>query len=284
MSAPPFVRRTAPVLCLLAVTLLLVGSAQPEGPEYTPRPGQAGKDVIWLPTERPVVEKMLDLANVTSRDYVIDLGSGDGRTVIAAARRGARALGVEYNPDLVSLAERNAQQEGVADRAKFVQGDLFEVDLSQATVITMFLLPDINLRLMPRILSLKPGTRIVSNSFDMGDWAADAAESVEGDCPAYCTAYLWLVPARVDGVWKLPEGELMLGQSYQKVSGVLRSASGPLRISEASLRGDRLTFTAGGTLYAARVAGDAMEGTARNGSTTKKWSATRSGELVRVSR
>ena len=221
MTPSSLLRRAVSAFCVLAMVLFLAGSAQPDESGYKPRPGQAGKDVIWLPTEQAVVGKMLDLAGVTSRDYLIDLGSGDGRTVIAAAKRGANALGVEYNPELVSLAQRNASREGVADRAKLVQADLFNVDLSRATVITMFLLPDINMRLRPIILSLRPGTRIVTNSFDMGDWRPDAYADADDDCPLYCTAYLWVVPARVEGAWKLPEGELMLGQDYQAVSGVL---------------------------------------------------------------
>ncbi len=284
MTPLSLLRRAVSAFCLLAIILFLAGSAQPDESGYKPRPGQAGKDVIWLPTEQAVVGKMLDLAGVSSRDYLIDLGSGDGRTVIAAAKRGANALGVEYNPELVSLAQRNASREGVADRAKFVQADLFNVDLSRATVITMFLLPDINMRLRPIILSLRPGTRIVTNSFDLGDWRPDAYADADDDCPLYCTAYLWVVPARVEGAWKLPEGELMLSQDFQAVSGVLRSASGQARISKATLRGDRLTFTAGETQYAVRVDGSSMEGTASKDGSTKQWRATRTGEFASASR
>src|SRR5262250_3520007 len=133
--------------------------------EFQPQVGQEGKDVIWVPTPQALVNKMLDMGKVTAKDYVIDLGSGDGRTVITAAKRGARAMGIEYNPDMVELAKRNAAKEGVSSRATFVKADLFETDVSKATVITLFLLPDINLRLRPRILDLKPGTRVVSNTF-----------------------------------------------------------------------------------------------------------------------
>src|SRR6185369_12898348 len=141
--------------------------------EYEPVPFQAGKDVVWVPTPQIVVDKMLDLAKVTPQDFVMDLGSGDGRTVITAARRGARALGIEYNPDMVALSQRNAVKNGVADKAEFRKADLFETDFSKATVVTMFLLPQINMQLRPKILAMKPGTRIVSNTFDMGDWTAD---------------------------------------------------------------------------------------------------------------
>ena len=166
---------------------------------------------------------MLDMAQVTASDYVIDLGSGDGRTVITAAKRGARALGIEYNPDMVALSQKNAAAAGVTDRATFAKADLFESDFSQATVITMFLLPDINLRLRPKILDLKPGTRIVSNTFTMGDWKPDQTATVDNDCISWCTALFWIVPAKVQGAWKMPQGELNLTQMYQMVSGTLRN-------------------------------------------------------------
>jgi 2-polyprenyl-3-methyl-5-hydroxy-6-metoxy-1,4-benzoquinol methylase len=160
---------------------------------YEPSVGQKGKDVVWVPTPQVVVDKMLDIAGMTARDYVMDLGSGDGRLVITAAKRGARALGIEYNPDMVELARRNAEKAGVAGRAKFVKADLFETDFSEATVITMFLLPDINLRLRPKLLRLKPGTRIVSNTFTMAEWKPDATADLgtEAGCNAsWCTALL----------------------------------------------------------------------------------------------
>jgi hypothetical protein len=155
---------------LLAVIFASPARAQPAKPDYEPRVGQAGKDVVWVPTPQALVDKMLDMAKVTPSDYVIDLGSGDGRTVITAAKRGVRAHGIEYNPDMVELSKRNAAQEGVGDKATFAKADLYESDFSQASVITMFLLPGINLKLRPKILDLKPGTRLVSNSFTMGDW------------------------------------------------------------------------------------------------------------------
>src|SRR6516164_7880328 len=146
-----------------------VAQAQP-AKEFQPEVGQAGKDVVWVPTPQALVDKMLDMAKVTPKDYVIDLGSGDGRTVITAAKRGAKAVGIEYNPDMVELSKKNAAKEGVSDKASFVKADLFETDFSQAQVITMFLLPSINMKLRPKILNLRPGTRIVSNTFDMEDW------------------------------------------------------------------------------------------------------------------
>lgn len=244
--------------------------------DYQPQVGQEGKDVVWVPTPEPLVEKMLDLAKVTPKDFVVDLGSGDGRTVIAAAKRGARALGIEYNPDMVELSKRNAAREGVGDRARFVQGDLFEADLSSATVITLFLLPEINLRLRPKLLELKPGTRVVSNSFTMGEWKADA-EATVANCDHWCTALLWIVPAKVEGTWQLPQGELTLKQEFQMVSGTLRAGNKALPVKDGKLRGDELSFSAGGAQYSGRVLGDRIEGVVKTGANSRKWSATRKG-------
>ncbi|HXG49976.1 MAG TPA: class I SAM-dependent methyltransferase [candidate division Zixibacteria bacterium] len=245
--------------------------AQPAKP-YEPQVGQEGKDVVWVPTPQALVEKMLDMAKVTAKDYVIDLGSGDGRTVIAAAKRGARAHGIEYNPDMVELSRRNAAREGVSDRATFEQADLFESDFSQATVITMFLLSSINLKLRPKILDLKPGTRIVSNTFDMGEWKADETGTASG-CNDWCTAFLWIVPAKVGGTWKLPQGELTLKQTFQMISGTLRSGNTVTPVS-GRLDGDRITFTAGKARYTGRVSGNSMEGSVQ-GARSGSWSASR---------
>src|SRR4026209_296809 len=192
-----------------------IAHAQPTK-EFEPQVGQEGKDVIWVPTPQALVDKMLDMAKVTPKDYVIDLGSGDGRTVITAAKRGSKALGIEYNPEMVELSKRNAAKEGVSDKASFRKADLFETDFSQAQVITMFLLPSINMKLRPKILSLKPGTRIVSNTFDMEDWKPDQDATVE-NCTNWCTAHLWIVPAKVDGNWKTPQGDLTIKQSFQNI-------------------------------------------------------------------
>lgn len=248
----------------------------PAKQQFEPRVGQEGKDVVWVPSPQAVVNKMLDMAKVTPKDYVIDLGSGDGRTVITAAKRGVKALGIEYNPDMVELSKRNAAKEGVGDKATFQKADLFESDFSQATVITMFLLPDINLKLRPKILDLKPGTRIASNTFTMGDWAADETSTVNGDCISYCTALLWIVPAKVAGTWHLAEGELSLKQTFQIISGTLKSGNVLTPITNARLRGDQISFTAGKAQYTGRVNGNAMEGTVKDGSDSK-WRATREG-------
>jgi SAM-dependent methyltransferase len=213
------------------------------------------------------VQKMLDLANVTATDYVIDLGSGDGRTVIAAAKRGATAHGIEYEPDMVALSKKRAEEAGVADRATFEKADLFESDFSKATVITMFLLPSINEKLRPQLLDLAPGTRIVSNTFTMGTWEADEQATVT-DCESWCTALLWIVPAKVAGSWDTPDGPLVLEQEFQKVSGTL----GGTAISGGRMRGETLIFTVNGATYTGRVAGGSIA-FAVSGTKSASWSA-----------
>ena len=243
--------------------------------DYKPLFGQEGKDVVWVPTPQPLVNKMLDMAHLTANDILFDLGSGDGRTVIAAAKRGATSTGVEFNPQMVALSKRIAERSGVGSKARFVQGDFFKTDFSKATVLTLFLMTDLNMKLRPTILDLKPGTRVVSNTFLMGDWTPDETESVsekEG-CTGYCTAHLWVVPARVQGTWKLPAGELTLTQLYQTVSGTL----GGNPISDATLRGDRVTFNAGNAQYSGRVNGRTFTGTVKSGSTSTPFTATRVG-------
>src|SRR5215212_8898836 len=266
----------------LAATLALgsalaqqAASPAPTKDDFQPTVGQEGKDVIWVPTAQALVDRMLDMAQVTPNDFVIDLGSGDGRTVITAAKRGAKALGIEYNPQMVALSQRNAEREGVSDKATFVKADLFESDLSPATVITMFLLPEINLQLCPKILDLRPGTRIVSNSFNMGDWTADETVEARQDCTSYCKAFFWIVPAKVGGTWRSPAGDLTLEQKYQNVSGTLKTKSGTTKISEGKLRGDQITFSAGNAQYAGRVNGDKIDGTTKSGGKETNWLATR---------
>ena len=238
--------------------------------EFQPQVGQDGKDVIWVPTPQGLVDKMLDMAKVTPKDYVIDLGSGDGRTVITAAKRGSKALGIEYNPDMVELSKQNAAKEGVSDKASFVKADLFESDFSQAQVITMFLLSSINLKLRPKILDLKPGTRIVSNTFDMSDWKPDESATMPG-CNSWCTAHLWIVPAQVAGTWSLPQGELTLKQTFQNITGTLKSGAIETPVT-GKLNGEQISFTAGAAEYSGRVAGNTIEGVVKPGG---KWTATR---------
>ena len=254
-------RRAAPLA--LAVLVAAVGFqfsvyAGEAGKAYEPRVGQAGKDVVWVPTPDALVEKMLALAKVTPEDYLIDLGSGDGRTVIAAAKKGMRAHGIEYNPEMVELSKRNAAAAGVADKATFARADLFQSDFSRATVITMFLLPQINLKLRPKILELKPGTRIVSNSFTMGEWEADETASINDDCTGWCTALLWIVPAKAAGAWKLPEGELVLQQNYQLVTGTLKTGDRSIAIMSGRLRGEEIYLKTADAEYRGQVSGDAL--------------------------
>ena len=276
MNTSRFVRRSLSALCLAWAVACGFSPAQAAQGEYQPEVGQEGKDVVWVPTPQVLVDKMLDMAKVTSKDYMIDLGSGDGRTVITAAKRGAKALGIEYNPEMVELSKRNAAKEGVTDKATFMKADLFESDFSHATVITMFLLPSINMKLRPKILDLKPGTRIVANSFDMEDWKPDETAKVDG-CSNWCTAYLWIVPAKVGGTWNLSQGELTLKQTFQMISGTLRSGNNTAQITNGKLNGDQITFTAGGAQYTGHVSENSIEGTVKGGS-NGKWRATRAGK------
>jgi SAM-dependent methyltransferase len=247
-----------------------VAQAPPEPQAYEPIPGQPGKDVVWFPSPPATVETMLDLARVTSADYVVDLGSGDGRNVIAAARRGARALGVEYNPELVELSRRNAGAAGVADRAQFVQGDMFAADFSQASVLALFLIPENLRKLTAKFARLKPGTRIVSNAFEIPGWRPAQTATARGDCTVWCTAYLYIVPAWVEGKWRLGHAELTLEQDFEILSGSLDD----LGLVNAHVSGERIRFLAGLDEYIGRVRGDTMAGTV-GGSRSGPWTAVR---------
>jgi precorrin-6B methylase 2 len=254
-------------------TVLLAASTTAAAQTYQPYEGQPGKDVVWVPTSPALIERMLDLAGVTSRDYVIDLGSGDGRMVIAAAKRGARAHGVEYEGDMVRLARRNAQQAGVAERATFAEGDMFEADISKATVLALFLLP-INLnKLVPKFLELPPGTRIVNNSYRIDGWQEER-QIVLPDCSTWCTAYLYLVPARLEGVWKLPAGELRLKQDVQQVHGTLVGRDGKAIPVDGTVTADRVRFRTALDVYTGRVQGKRMSGEV-SGASGGYWTATR---------
>ena len=255
----------------LAVTAV-APAAQSSKQDYEPQVGQEGKDVEWVPTPPALVDKMLDMAKATPKDYVIDLGSGDGRTVITAAKRGIRAHGIEYNPDMVELAKRNAAKAGVSDKATFAKADLFVSDFSKATVLTLFLLPEINLKLRSKILNLKPGTRIVSNTFEMEEWEPDESATVGEGCGSWCTAHLWVVPAKAQGTWRLAQGELSLNQTFQKITGTVSAGGKTMQISDGKLNGDRITFSAASAQYSGRVNGNVMEGSLSSGGT---WKATR---------
>jgi hypothetical protein len=244
------------------------------GGAYTPVPGQKGKDVVWIPSPTGMVDMMLDMAKVTPRDVVIDLGSGDGRNVIAAAKRGARAVGVEYNPDLVELSKRNAAAAGVAHRATFVRGDMFAADISQATALILFLVPQNLEKLAPKFLALRPGTRIVSNTYEIGGgWEPDDTEHLPL-CASWCGAHLYVVPGNAAGTWRFPEGDVALEQSFQYVWGRYDYDGIALDVENGRLEGNDVEFDVNGVHYAGRIEGDTMGGTAQ-GRTAHTWKATR---------
>jgi SAM-dependent methyltransferase len=243
------------MLALLAV----VSTAAAQEKPFEPTVGQPGKDVVWVPTPPELVEKMLDLAQVGPGDLVMDLGSGDGRNVIAAAKRGARGIGVEYNPDMVALSQRLARKEGVADRVTFIQGDMYEADISKATVMALFLLPENLRRLRDKFLALPPGSRLVLNTFGIPDWEPDVTETIDGDCVSWCTALLYYVPARVEGTWNTPQGQMTLQQEFQVVNGTVATGSQSTPVT-GRLRGAQITLTINGTEYTGTVNGDRIEG------------------------
>ena len=265
----------------LAAFLLvsLPAAAQPK--PYEPQVGQPGKDVIWVPTPDEVVDRMLRMAQVTPNDYVVDLGAGDGKIAIAAAQKfGARSLGIEFNPDMAKHAQGNVEKAGVTGRARIVQGDIFVSDFTQATVVTMYLLPALNLKLRPQILAMRPGTRVVSHSFTMEDWEADETSSMDGR-----RAYFWVVPANVMGAWTLEAGgekyELSLEQKFQKIEGTLSLSPVQAGLREARLRGFAISFAYVDNSgvrrdFSGRITGGRMEGSFRgdNGS-EGRWTATK---------
>ncbi len=276
-------------LALSFAALAAAASAQTapaESKDYTPQVGQSGKDVVWVPTPDALVERMLRMARVGPKDYVIDLGSGDGRTVIAAGKLGARAMGIEYNPDMVSLSIKNAEKAGMGDKVKFIKADIFETDFNEATVITMYLLPSLNVKLRPKLLDMRPGTRIVSHAFNMEDWQPDQTVTVEGR-----DAYLWIVPAKVNGSWKLtvPAGsgeesyQLALAQQFQRLNGGANGGGRSFDLIDAKLTGPAVKFAfvdANGLKreFNGRVSGGKMEGTTQTqGGTPVKWTAVRGG-------
>ena len=280
MSIARMVPRLAAVAGVLAIAAwsgLQAQQAQPQhgDAQYQPRVGQTGKDVVWVPTPQALVDKMLEMAQAKPGDYVIDLGSGDGRTVITAAKRGMKAHGIEYNPEMVELAKRNAAKEGLGDKATFVKADIFESDFSQATVLTLFLLTDLNIKLRPTILKMKPGTRVVSNSFGMGDWNPDEVATVVEGCNSFCRANYWLVPADANGKWKVGDSELVIEQKYQMFTGKLTTGNVIAPITDGRLKADEISFTAAGVKYTGKVAGNAIEGTRSGGSADGAWEAKR---------
>jgi precorrin-6B methylase 2 len=260
-------------ITLLIIPGILFSQNSTGKSEYEPELGQAGKDVIWYPTPHELVDVMIKMAGLTSADYLIDLGSGDGRIVIAAAKKGINAAGVEFNPDMVEYSKKNAEREGVADKTDFIKADFFEYDMSKATVITMFLLPELNRKLKPLLLELKPGTRIITNSFSMQDWQYDEMEQLDDETISWNTAYLWIVPAKVEGTWKFKDGELELSQNYQMVTGKMKAGGKSYTISDGKLRGSVLNFTCNNINYKCTINGSEMKGTAVKDGKNSMWEA-----------
>ncbi len=259
---------------LLICAALFVSPSRAAQPGYVPKSGQLGKDVVWVGNPETMVQKMLDMAGVMPSDFVVDLGSGDGRNVIAAAKRGAHAHGIEYDADLVEFAKRQARKEGVGDKASFERGDVFVADFSKATVVVLFLTPEMNIRLRPKLLNLKPGARVVANTFAIGDWNPDEIATDVSGCEKFCTARLWYVPAKVNGIWKLPQGELTLKQVYQTFSGTMKNSDGTFPIA-GRLRSDQVNFRAGKFQFTGRIEGEVMEGFARTAGVDSKFVANR---------
>lgn len=268
--------------CLLGLLMLAVPAHGRDRAEceqqFKPQSGQPGKDVIWVPTNDRLVTRMLEMAEVKPTDLVYDLGAGDGKIAIAAAKQfGARAVGVEYNPDMARLGQCYAEAEGVADRVKIVQGDIFETDFTAATVVTLYLLPELNVRLRPAILQMKPGTRVVSHSFLMDDWEPDERSSTEDG-----QAYFWVVPAQAAGTWNFHEQggkdrfSVKLDQTFQQLTGTAGKRRQP---AEGHLRGSQieLTFDDSGTPVRlnGRVDGDRLDAKVQRGNKTSNYVATR---------
>jgi len=260
--------------------LLVLGSvthAQDSQKPFEPTSGQAGKDVVWVPSPPAMVSRMLEMAAVTPSDFVMDLGSGDGRNIIAAAKLGARGLGVEFNPDMVGLSRKLATEAGVADKAQFVEGDMYAADLSKATVLALFLLP-VNLnRLAPKFLAMTPGARIVGNTFGIDGWTPDEQVTLpqETDCSSWCEALLWIVPARAAGTWQMANGTLTLTQDYQMIKGSVTIDGATQVIANTALHGADISFIAGGYSYTGTVDGNEITGTITTPSGQIPWKATR---------
>ena len=288
MTSGPYVRPLALGAAFL-LTAALVGDVSARDRkdcerDYKPQVGQSGKDVVWVPTPDELVQRMLRMAKVTQQDLVYDLGAGDGKIAIAAGKLGANAVGIEYNPDMAKLANCLVSAENVGSKTKIIQGDIFKEDFSKATVITMYLLPELNLCVRHRLLGMKPGTRVTSHQFTMGDWEADETNEVE-----YRTAYLWIVPARVDGTWMLREDggagtTVNLTQTFQKISGDVVNGAARQPLVGATLRGDQLRFAFNDAKGVTRtfngtVRGNELVGTLKSGNTETKVTGSAQGAL-----
>jgi SAM-dependent methyltransferase len=281
MNPPRAVTRSLLVFVLAGISVG-IARAQATG-QFEPKVGQPGKDVVWVPTPQMIVDMMLDMAKVTPQDFVVDLGSGDGRNIITAAKRGARGRGVEYNPDMVALSQRAAEKEGVSGRATFVEGDMFAADFRDATVLALFLLPDNLNKLRDKFLALKPGTRIVANTFWIDGWSPDEqAELPDTECTDWCKVMLFVVPARVEGTWRFLQGEVTLEQQFQAVSGTLTEAGRATPISKGRMTGDQIAFSVPGAEYRGRVDGDRIDGTITSAGQVSAWTATRGAPQARA--
>lgn len=269
-----FRRACAFVICSLFVAIS--ADAQTAKP-FEPVEGQPGKDVIWVPSSPDMVAKLMEMAKVTPQDFVMDLGSGDGRNVIAAAKLGARALGVEFNPDMVALSKRLAQEAGVADKAQFVEADMYTYDISKATVMALFLLPVNMNRLAPKFFALPPGSRIVSNTFGIDGWQPDRREALatNSECESWCEALLWIVPAKVEGMWTMANGTMSLTQEHQNVGGTVKISGKTQPITKGRLLGEEITFQAGGLTYKGKAVGNTIEGNVTTPKGEVPWSAAR---------
>jgi SAM-dependent methyltransferase len=286
MSRIPLSRLSVAATVLLAIALAGPASARDRKEcerDYKPQVGQAGKDVVWVPTPDELVQRMLRMAKVTSQDVVYDLGAGDGKIAIAAGKLGANSIGIEYNPDMAKLASCLVEAEGVPAKTRIIQGDIFKEDFGKASVVTMYLLPELNLCVRHRLLAMKPGTRVTSHQFTMGDWEADETSEHE-----YRTAYLWIIPARVDGTWALKDASgtttVNLTQNFQKISGNVVSGANKQPLVGASLRGDQLKFAynddKGVTrTFTGSVRGTELVGTLKSGNAESKVTGTLQGPL-----
>jgi SAM-dependent methyltransferase len=268
-------------IVVICYSLLVISSsafAQEPPKPFEPVSGQAGKDVVWVPSPPDMVNKLMELAKVTPADVVMDLGSGDGRNVIAAAKLGARALGVEYNPDMVALSRKLAQDAGVGEKAQFVEADMYGYDISKATVMALFLLPVNMNRLAPKFFNLAPGSRIVANTFGIDGWEPDTRVTLPpaSECESWCEALLWIVPAKIAGTWTMGNGSMTLTQEYQAVQGAVVAGGATQTVVMGRLRGDELTFTAGGMTYKGKVNGNTIEGTVTTPKGEVPWTAKRS--------
>jgi SAM-dependent methyltransferase len=275
MKLHDFTIRFFSVIIIVLLSASLNAQQNNTNSGFVPEVGQKGKDVVWVPTPNELVDLMLSMAKVTPDDYVIDLGAGDGRIAIAAAKLGANALGIEFNPDMVALSRKNAENAGVSNKATFLNADLFECDLSKATVITMFLLPELNLRLRPRLLEMKPGTRIVSNTFTMGEWDPDYEKTTEDNWNSWNTALLWIIPAKVNGIWKLGNEDLSIKQEFQMIYGSLTEGGKSTSLTDGRLSGNQITFKIGDRLYIGTVDGGKMSGNYTTASVKADWVAIR---------